>query len=87
MNRYIQALKRHTLSNGQVLRKECWARLGMFVAFGLLATVRAWADETLPLLTIGSDVYSNVTILTVSATDVYFTYNSGKGWLMRSSRD
>lgn len=79
MNRYIQALKRHTLSNGQVLRKECWARLGMFVAFGLLATVRAWADETLPLLTIGSDVYSNVTILTVSATDVYFTYNSGKG--------
>jgi len=79
MNWYVKVLKKHTFVHGRIRRKECWARLGMFVAFGLLATVRAWADETLPLLTTDSGVYSNVTILTISATDVYFTYNNGKG--------
>jgi len=37
------------------------------------------ADEKLPVLQAGTDVYSNVTVLTFSATDVYFTYNNGKG--------
>jgi len=54
-------------------------RLKVFIALGLLATTTAWADENLPLLKTGSEVYSNVTVLTVSATDVYFTYNNGHG--------
>ena len=38
-----------------------------------------WADEKLPVLKAGGNVYSNVTVLTVTVTDVYFTYNNGKG--------
>jgi len=37
------------------------------------------ADEKLQVLKIGRDVYSNVTVTTITATDVYFTYNDGKG--------
>jgi thiol-disulfide isomerase/thioredoxin len=50
-----------------------------FIAIGLLGAVSVWADEKLPLLKAGNDAYSNVTVLTVTATDVYFTYNNGKG--------
>jgi thiol-disulfide isomerase/thioredoxin len=53
-------------------------RLGIFIAFGLLAAMSAWADEKLPLLKTGSDVYSNVTVLSFTATDVFFTYNNGR---------
>lgn len=38
---------------------------------------RVRADEQLPLLKAGSEVYSNVTVTTVSATDVYFIYAGG----------
>jgi len=31
------------------------------------------ADETLPLLRVGTDLYTNVTITAVTATDIYFT--------------
>jgi thioredoxin-related protein len=54
-------------------------RLAMLTALGLLGAVSIRADEKLPVLQSGSDVYSNVTVLSVSATDVYFTYNNGKG--------
>jgi thiol-disulfide isomerase/thioredoxin len=54
-------------------------RFAMVTALGLLGAMSVWADEKLPVLKAGSDVYSNVTVLTVTATDVYFTYNSGKG--------
>ncbi len=37
------------------------------------------ADETLPLLKIGSQTYSNVTVTTVSATDIYFVSSQGMG--------
>ena len=37
----------------------------------------ARADEQLPVLQAGSEVYSNVTITTVNATDVYFIYAGG----------
>ena len=54
-------------------------RLTILTALGLLGAVSVWADEQLPVLQAGTDIYSNVTVLTVSATDVYFTYNHGKG--------
>ena len=41
----------------------------------LLGTARA--DEQLPVLKAGSEVYSNVTVTTVNATDVYFIYAGG----------
>ena len=37
----------------------------------------ARADEKFVVLQAGSDVYSNVTVTSVSATDVYFTYTGG----------
>jgi thiol-disulfide isomerase/thioredoxin len=37
----------------------------------------ARADETLAVLKIGSETYSNVTITSVSTTDVYFIYTGG----------
>ena len=39
----------------------------------------AWADQKLPVLRVGSEVYSNVTVTTVTATDVYFFYPGGMG--------
>jgi len=54
-------------------------RLAILAAFGLLNAVSIRADEKLPVLQSGTDTYSNVTVLSVSATDVYFTYNHGKG--------
>ena len=37
----------------------------------------ARADEQLPVLKAGSEVYSNVTVTSVSTTDVYFVYAGG----------
>jgi thiol-disulfide isomerase/thioredoxin len=54
-------------------------RFTIFTALCLLGAMSARADEKLPVLQAGADVYSNVTVLSVSATDVYFTYNNGKG--------
>ncbi|HUA37969.1 MAG TPA: thioredoxin family protein [Candidatus Sulfopaludibacter sp.] len=54
-------------------------RFAMIVATGLLGTTMVRADENLPVLRAGNDIYQNVTVLSVSATDVYFTYNNGKG--------
>lgn len=55
------------------------ARLTFFVLFNLLASAPLiFADENLALIKAGTDVYSNVTVLNVSATDVYFTYPHGK---------
>ena len=54
-------------------------RFTIITALGLLGAVSVRADEQLPVLQAGTDIYSNVTVLSVSATDVYFTYNHGKG--------
>jgi thioredoxin-related protein len=49
-----------------------------FIVFSLIAAVwTARADEKLPVLKAGSEVYSNVTVTTVTATDIYFTYAGG----------
>jgi thiol-disulfide isomerase/thioredoxin len=51
-----------------------------FIVFSLIAAVwAARADEKLPVLKAGSEVYSNVTVTTVTATDIYFTYANGMG--------
>jgi len=39
----------------------------------------ALADEHFPLLKAGSEVYSNVTVTSVTATDIYFTHARGMG--------
>jgi cytochrome c biogenesis protein CcmG/thiol:disulfide interchange protein DsbE len=44
-----------------------------------LAVFAANADEKLPLLKSGDNVYSNVTVTSVTATDIYFTYSGGIG--------
>jgi thiol-disulfide isomerase/thioredoxin len=51
--------------------------------FGLCVVLGAplvlGAEEKLSVLAAGSEVYSNVTILQVSATDIYFTHSRGLG--------
>ena len=54
-------------------------RFIIITAIGLLGAALVRADEQLPVLRAGTDIYSNVTVLSVSATDVYFTYNNGRG--------
>jgi cytochrome c biogenesis protein CcmG/thiol:disulfide interchange protein DsbE len=49
------------------------------LAFLFLAAYTLRADEMLPILTAKGEVYSNVTVTTVTATDVYFTYTNGLG--------
>jgi thiol-disulfide isomerase/thioredoxin len=52
--------------------------IGVAILLNLLAMASiAIAGEMLPVLKAGSEVYSNVTILSVSATDIYFTSNRG----------
>jgi protein disulfide-isomerase len=55
-------------------------RAGVFIVLGLITAVwPAHANEKLPVLKAGSEVYSNVTVTTVTATDIYFTYPNGMG--------
>jgi len=54
-------------------------RIALFIALGLAATGTIFADENLPVLKVGIDVYTNVTVTRVTATDIYFTYRGGMG--------
>jgi cytochrome c biogenesis protein CcmG, thiol:disulfide interchange protein DsbE len=45
----------------------------------LVAGLTAFADDFFPTLKVGSEVYSNVTITTVTATDLYFSHAQGMG--------
>jgi thiol-disulfide isomerase/thioredoxin len=59
-----------------------------FIVFSLIAAVwAARADEKLPVLKAGSEVYSNVTVITVTATDIYFTYARGMANVKLSQLD
>src|SRR5208282_30373 len=40
-------------------------------------TSTAFADEKLPVLKVGSETYSNVTVTEVTATDIYFISDKG----------
>jgi thiol-disulfide isomerase/thioredoxin len=51
--------------------------LALILAAGLALAARA--DEHLDVLKVGSDTYSNVTVETVSATDIFFTHSKGMG--------
>jgi thioredoxin-related protein len=53
-------------------------RFSIFTALCLLGTVSVWADEKLPVLEAGIDVYSNVNVTLITATDVYFTFDNGR---------
>jgi thiol-disulfide isomerase/thioredoxin len=48
--------------------------LGVFVVAG-----SCLADESFPTLKVGSEVFSNVTVTTVTTTDIYFTHAKGMG--------
>jgi cytochrome c biogenesis protein CcmG/thiol:disulfide interchange protein DsbE len=37
------------------------------------------AEVNLPVLNVGAEVYSNVTVFSVTATDIYFSYRGGMG--------
>jgi protein disulfide-isomerase len=55
-------------------------RFGICITLGLLIIAqKVCADENLPLLKTSTEVYSNVTVFSATATDVYFTYNNGHG--------
>jgi thioredoxin-related protein len=59
-----------------------------FIAFSLIVAVwAARASEKLPVLNAGSEVYSNVTVTTVTATDIFFTYSGGMGNVKLSTLD
>ncbi len=45
----------------------------------LAAVLTAGAEVKLPVLKVGSAVYTNVTVLSKSATDIYFTHARGMG--------
>jgi thioredoxin-related protein len=63
-------------------------RANGFIAFSLIVAVWvARANEKLPLLNVGSEVYSNVTVTTVTATDIYFTYAGGMANVKLSKLD
>lgn len=49
------------------------------IALGWLGALTVLADEQPPVLQAGTDVYGNVAVPSLSATDVYFTYNNGRG--------
>jgi thioredoxin-related protein len=53
-------------------------RLTIITALCLFGTVSVWADEKLPVLKDGGDVYSNVNVTLITATDVYFTFDNGR---------
>jgi len=53
-------------------------RLGKCIALGLLiVALKVCADEKLPVLKVGNDVFSNVTVVAVTPTDIYFTHPGG----------
>ena len=55
-------------------------RIGIVILLNLFfAAWPARGDEKLPLLRVGAEVFSNVTITAVTPTDIYFTYDKGMG--------
>jgi len=57
---------------------SAWLALGTSIAL-LASRCPAPAEDKLAVLHVGSEVYSNVTITDVTATDVYFTHSRGVG--------
>jgi len=54
--------------------------IATMLAVGMTLTMSAAnTDEKLPVLVVGSEVYSNVTVTSITATDVYFSHSAGIG--------
>ena len=51
----------------------------VFMLGSLFMAIVARADETLPTLKVGNVVYTNVTVTSVTAKNIYFTYAQGMG--------
>jgi protein disulfide-isomerase len=67
---------RYELDRGANDRRNM--RLQTCLALGvLIIALKVCADEKLPVLQVGDDVFSNVTVMGVTATDIYFTYPGG----------
>jgi thiol-disulfide isomerase/thioredoxin len=63
-------------------------RFGICIALGfLMIAQKIYADEQFPALKTGNEVYSNVTVLSFTATDVFFTYNNGHGMANAKLKD
>ena len=66
-------------------RKRFTWRTGVIVVLSLCAYRLVSAEkpnsapEKLPVLKVGNEVYSNVTVTAVTATDIYFTHSRGMG--------
>lgn len=53
-------------------------RIGVVILLSLIfTTMVAWADEMLPVLKVGTEVYSNVTVVATTPTDILFNSDSG----------
>jgi len=52
-------------------------RLAFPALVSLIITLQIHAQEKLPVLKVGSQIYTNVTITEVTATDIYFSFNRG----------
>jgi cytochrome c biogenesis protein CcmG/thiol:disulfide interchange protein DsbE len=52
---------------------------GLAATLLIVATMTATADDSFPSLKVGDEVYSNVTVTTVTATDIYFSHSKGMG--------
>jgi thiol-disulfide isomerase/thioredoxin len=52
-------------------------RIVVFLIFSLFAAAIAFADESIPVLTVGTNTYRHVTVFKASATDIYFTSDRG----------
>ncbi len=50
---------------------------GILILGLIVMTSTAFADEKLPVLKVGSETYSNVTVTEVTATDIYFISDKG----------
>jgi len=54
-------------------------RGGILIWLGMLVPCLVWAADVLPTLNANDQIYTNVTITRVTATDIYFTSDSGIG--------
>jgi len=52
---------------------------GAVIAGFLAVALSVFAQEVFPVFKVGIEVYSNVTVTKITATDVYFTYSKGMG--------
>src|SRR5260370_38313478 len=70
---------RETLDQGgMTVRRLCAMQLRIIAAFVFVAVaVNVSADERLPVLKVGIDTYTNVTVTAVTSTDIYFTCDKG----------